>query len=148
MVWRWRSVTWTLALGVALAIAVRLPLRALPEAVESAYWAGVLVVIGALLVRAWVWQPIAWRHLRYAVDEDGIVIERGVLWRSHVSLPRIRIQHTDVTQGPLQRRYGIAALKLYTAGSRYTEIVLPGLAYDDAARLRDALLAEATGHGV
>ena len=65
-----------------------------------------------------------------------------------VALPRVRIQHTDVSQGPLERRYGIGTLKLYTAGSRHTRIELPGLNHDDAIALRDALLAEGGGSGV
>ena len=89
-----------------------------------------------------------YRHLRYAVDEAGIAIESGVLWRSRVSLPRVRIQHTDVSQGPLQRHYGVGTLKLYTAGSRFTRIELPGLAHDEAETLRNALLARGGDSGV
>jgi membrane protein YdbS with pleckstrin-like domain len=97
---------------------------------------------------AWLWPPLSYRHLRFGVDETGIAIESGVLWRSRIALPRVRIQHTDVSQGPLERRYGIGTLKLYTAGSRHTRIELPGLNHDDAIALRDALLAEGGGSGV
>lgn len=106
-----------------------------------------LVAIGGFGM-SWLWPPLFHRHLRYGVDATGIAIESGVIWRSRIALPRVRIQHTDVSQGPLERRYGIGTLKLYTAGSRHTKIELPGLNYDDAISLRDALLAEGGGSGV
>jgi membrane protein YdbS with pleckstrin-like domain len=138
-VWRWHG-TFTALTFTVLAVAFSLPiplLRALP----------ILVAIAGLTF-AWVWPPIAYRRLRFGVDATGIAIESGVLWRSRVALPRVRIQHTDVSQGPLERRYGIGTLKLYTAGSRHVKIELPGLNHDAALALRDALLAEGRGSGV
>lgn len=96
----------------------------------------------------WIWPPLYHRHLRYGVDAAGIVIQRGVLWRSRIALPRVRIQHTDVSQGPLQRRFGVSTLKLYTAGSSHTKIELEGLRHDEAIALRDALLAGNSASGV
>ena len=108
-----------------------------------------LALIPLALVLAWRMPAALYEALDYEVDATGISIRSGVVWRSHVSLPRVRIQHTDVSQGPLQRRYGVATLKLYTAGSRYTRIDLPGLAHADAIALRDALIARVgAGSGV
>lgn len=106
-----------------------------------------LVIIGGIVL-TWWWPTLSYRHLRFGVDETGIAIESGVIWRSRIALPRVRIQHTDVSQGPLERRYGIGTLKMYTAGSRHTQIELPGLRHEDAIALRDALLAEGAGSGV
>lgn len=111
--------------------------------------------IGALLVYAVLASTLAWRvprayfqALQFGVDDHGITIHRGIFWRSHIALPRIRVQHSDVSQGPLQRRYGVATLKLYTAGSRHTKIELPGLEHDNAIALRDALIARGGDSGV
>lgn len=146
-VWRWRAGAWALMAATAAgALAVSPIAETLPwPAAVRGLLAGVAV---SLLLRAWLWPPVAYRHLGYAVDEHGIAVQRGVLWRSHTTLPRVRIQHTDLSQGPLQRHYGIATLTFYTAGNRFTTIVLPGLQFDVAAELRDALLAEAAGHAV
>lgn len=138
-VWRWHGVFTALIFAV-LTAAFSLPLPVL--------WPLPPLVALAGLSYAWLWPPIAYRHLRFGVDETGIAIESGVLWRSRVALPRVRIQHTDVSQGPLERRYGIGTLKLYTAGSRHVKIELPGLNHEEALALRDALLAEGGGSGV
>ena len=60
--------------------------------------------------------------------------------RELVVVPHERTQSLAVSQGPLQRRYGVATLKLYTAGSRFTRTELPGLEYAEAVALRDRLL--------
>jgi membrane protein YdbS with pleckstrin-like domain len=63
-----------------------------------------------------------------------------VWWRREIFVPRARIQHTEVNQGPLDRRWGMASLSLHTAGTRLENIVLPGLTRAIAERLRDELL--------
>ncbi|MET0534014.1 MAG: PH domain-containing protein [Steroidobacter sp.] len=139
-VWRWHGAFTTLIFTV-LATVFSLPVPAL-----FPFPPILVLIVGVGLV--WLWPRIAYDHLRYGVDETGIAIESGVLWRSRIALPRVRIQHTDVSQGPLERRYGIGTLKFYTAGSRHTRIELSGLNHDDAIALRDALLAEGGGSGV
>jgi membrane protein YdbS with pleckstrin-like domain len=104
-----------------------------------ALWIGWVLLLAAAAAYVWVYPPARHRHLRYRVDDVGITIRDGVFWRAWSALPRVRIQHTDVSQGPLQRRYGVAELKLYTAGSRFTRIDLPGLEHAVALALRDEL---------
>lgn len=108
-------------------------------------WTAWALLLALAAFVAWRYPPARYRHLAYRVDATGITIRDGVFWRTQSSLPHVRIQHTDVSQGPLQRRYGVATLKLYTAGSRYTRTELPGLAYPDAIALRDRLQRQ--GHG-
>lgn len=144
-VWRWHAAI-TAVFFIVVAGAFSLPL---PFMWPMLWPVAMLIVAIAGVALSWWWPPLSYQHLRFGVDETGIAIESGVIWRSRIALPRVRIQHTDVSQGPLQRRYGVGTLKLYTAGSRHTRIELPGLAYDDAIALRDALLAEkGSGSGV
>lgn len=111
--------------------------------------AALLVIILVLEIIYILRYPAAYyRHLRYWVDDTGIRIQSGVFWKSLQSLPRVRIQHSDVSQGPVQRRYGVATLKLYTAGSQFTRIELDGLEYNTAVALRNQLQMNDTGDAV
>ena len=74
------------------------------------------------------------------LDADGLEYEHGWLWRHHISVPRSRIQHTDVTQGPYERRFGLATLVVYTAGTEHASIPIEGLSHETALAFRDALL--------
>jgi membrane protein YdbS with pleckstrin-like domain len=89
---------------------------------------------------AYRWPAVDYRHQSYRVDELGIEIRRGVFWRLVINVPRSRIQHTDVGQGPLERKYGLGTLVVYTAGSDHARVSLAGLPYDTAVRIRERLL--------
>jgi membrane protein YdbS with pleckstrin-like domain len=94
----------------------------------------------ALAVLSHRWPAVEHRHARYRIDDVLIEIQSGVVWRTSIAVPRSRVQHLDVTQGPLQRRFGLGVLSIYTAGTEYSQVSLPGLAYEVAQALRDRLL--------
>ena len=94
----------------------------------------------ALAAQTWFWPPVRYRHISYRVDENGIRIRRGVIWRAVTSVPRSRVQHTDVSQGPLERSVGLASLIIHTAGTQNASVSLGGLRHEDALRVRDFLL--------
>ena len=87
------------------------------------------------------YRPILeYRYSSFLLDGDAIEIRRGALFRHVISVPRSRVQHTDVSQGPLERRYGLGTLHIYTAGVSHAQVPLPGLAHSRAIEIRDALL--------
>ena len=94
------------------------------------------------------WPVIAYRHASYKVDGQGIEIRRGVVWRKVIHVPRSRVQHTDVSQGPIERRYGLGTLVIYTAGTDHARIDLGGLDHATALRIRDHLLPGEGGDAV
>jgi hypothetical protein len=109
-------------------------------------WADALLVPSWLLLTAllawsaYAWPPLDYRHTAYLLDDHGIEIRAGVVWRTVMNVPRSRVQHIDVSQGPLERAYGLGRLVIYTAGTDHSRVELPGLAYAVALALRDRLL--------
>jgi membrane protein YdbS with pleckstrin-like domain len=136
VIWRWETTVTVLILAIASFV----PL--LPTAPKLGLALAAAVFFVGMVFAFW-WPARRYRCLRYGLDEFGLVLQSGVWWRKQISLPRVRIQHSDVSQGPLQRRYGIATLKLYTAGSRYTKIELEGVQHAEALALRDSLVTRA-----
>ncbi len=104
------------------------------------FYLALLPALGGLVFLQWRWPVLHFRHLRFRVDAQGLQIRRGVLWRRVISIPTTRVQHTDVTQGPLQRRWNLATLTVHTAGTEGASIPLAGLRHEVALRLRDHLL--------
>jgi membrane protein YdbS with pleckstrin-like domain len=86
------------------------------------------------------WPAIDYRHTFYRVDDEGIEIRRGVYWRVVINVPRSRVQHTDVSQGPIERRFGLGTLVIYTAGTDHAKVDLVGLDHQVALRIREHLL--------
>ena len=90
-----------------------------------------------------------YRSWGYVEREDDLYVTHGVLFRSLVAVPYGRMQLVEVESGPLERSFGLATVTLKTA-SPETNAAIPGLAPDEAARLRDRLteLGEAQASGL
>ncbi len=103
-----------------------------------------------LLLAVWTlaWPTLSWRHFRYGVRNDDLLVESGVLFRHTVSIPLDRIQHVDTRQGPLERAFGLSRLVVYTAAGMSADGSIPGLEEDRADALRDALVRRRGDDGV
>lgn len=134
----------TAGVGLTLAVAMGIVWRAAePPLFALAFMVGGwLLAVGLLGWWLHRWPVISHRHASYTVHEEGLEIRRGVLWRKVISVPRSRVQHTDVAQGPLERRYGLGTVDIYTAGREHAKVDLHGLAYETAFEIRDHLLPQ------
>jgi membrane protein YdbS with pleckstrin-like domain len=117
-------------------------LGGIPLVVYLPLIATVLLLAGLAVTIAYRFPAARYRHLRYLVALDGLRIQRGVLWRKTIWIPITRVQHTDVSQGPLQRNYGLATLTVHTAGTEGASIPLSGLEHGVATRLSEHLRPE------
>ena len=150
-----------------------IPLQRIRNAITAVVLAGVSLIgmlmlwvaserwaAGLLLVPLWAvlsgaaawhlrrWPAIAYRHASYRVDALGIEIRRGVYWRAITNVPRSRVQHTDVSQGPLERRFDLGTLVIHTAGTTHARVTLEGLEHATAQRIRAHLLPGSEGDAV
>lgn len=87
----------------------------------------------------------AYRHWRYILGDRELELWHGVFFRRHAVLPYYRVQHIDVTQGPIDRMMKLSRLVIHTA-SAGTDKEIPGVASDVADALRRTILSR-TGAG-
>jgi uncharacterized protein len=80
-----------------------------------------------------------YRRLRYRLTERLLQVVRGWLFHTDTMVPFVRVQHIDVTRGPIEKLFGTATLVVHTAGTHNSIVTLPGLAPDRAAELRDII---------
>ena len=105
-------------------------------------WGSSLFLVLAIFILNFVWPRLKYNATFWRLGEDGLEIWRGVIWRHQLSVPRARVQHADVVQGPLQRHYGIATLIVHTAGTQNSSVGLVGLTHASAVDLRDELVRQ------
>ncbi len=98
----------------------------------------VLVLIAAAAAGAWFGLR-QHRNTHWCHDAQGLALRRGRLWHRETRVPATRVQHLDVTRGPLQRGRDLATLIVHTAGTQHSAVKFPNLDAADAERLRDAL---------
>lgn len=105
-----------------------------------------LALTGWLLLSAFCvwfsfWYPVReWRAWGWRIDERVLELRSGVWFRVTRMLPLNRLQHVDLRRGPIERLFGLASLVLHTAGTHSASLTIPGLAAEEAARLRDRLV--------
>ena len=129
------SISLGLLAGVVIVLFV--PIPGWVKAVVALSWLAVTLVLAGIF---WRWPEVEHRHASYRVAGQGIEIRRGVVWRKVINVPRSRVQHTDVSQGPLERAHGLGTLVLYTAGTHHARVNLSGLDHATALRIRDHFL--------
>ncbi len=141
---RWRPVSRSLAtvrlIGLA-AVVVPLLILLVVLGVVTSPWVllGLVLVVGGGAWGAWVIvrqvSAASWVEL-----EEELVIRRGRLFRSLVSIPYGRLQYVDLQSGPLTRAFGIASVEIHTA-SPASGGTIPGLPLAEAEALRARLAA-------
>ena len=80
-----------------------------------------------------------YERLGYALHPTLLQVVRGWLFHADTMVPLVRVQHIDVTRGPLDKMFGTASLVVHTAGTHNSVVVLPGLAPDRASEIRDEI---------
>jgi len=105
---------------------------------------GLLYVPLGIAALALIIAPIVYRQARalaLAVREHDLCFRKGLVWRKTAVLPFNRVQHIELSIGPLQRRFGLASLKFFTAGGAGADLTVDGLSRERAESLREYILA-------
>lgn len=98
----------------------------------------IIVLIGAVLTVVIAPGRVHFR-LRHRLTERILQVTRGWLFHTDTVVPLVRVQHLDVTRGPLDKAFGTATLVVHTAGTHNSIVTLPGLSPRRAAELRDRI---------
>ena len=109
--------------------------------------AGAAALVAGAVAQVFVTRRVhAWG---YAERDDDLFVRRGVLYARLSVIPYGRMQFIDVTAGPIERAFGLATVRMHTAAAA-SDARIPGLAADEAARVRDRLaeLGEAQAAGL
>lgn len=135
----YRRVRTTLAIawGIIVAVATVVAWAATSSAIALIVGAVLLVLIGSIGAA----QRVEFRYMGYLTRERDVSFRRGVVSRSVATVPFARVQHVSIERGPIDRRIGLAALQLRTAGGH---LAIPGLADDTAERLKSFVGERAT----
>lgn len=116
-------------------------------AVFLPWWAPVAVGVAAVVGIVW-WVIVAHRQVKnlgYAIRENDLLIQRGIMFRSTTVVPFGRMQFVDVSSGPVSRLFGLATVELHTA-SASSDATIPGLPAQDADHLRELLAQRGETH--
>jgi len=86
------------------------------------------------------WPVISVPRRGYAIRDRDILYKSGVFWQTVTAVPFNRIQHVEKSSTPLDRRFSVATLQLFTAGGSGGDLKIHGLSADIAEKLRVFIL--------
>jgi len=105
-----------------------------------------LPIVAVLIFTAY-WIPKYCDSIVYKLTENEIIWKRGVWFKNTGIVPYNRITNIDITQGPISRKLGIAALKIQTAGysgqQTRSEIRINGI--EEFEELREVIMGFVKG---
>jgi len=84
-------------IGVAVALSPFVPL---------------VIVVGLVLY----WIPRFHSSINYVLEDDKIIVTRGIWWKTKSFVPYNRITNINIYQGPISRHFGLGKLSIQTAG--------------------------------
>ena len=130
---RWEWFIFSAILGILVAI-----LLYFVKPLHQVLWISVFTGGWVLIVAAWFWlQDKSFSTKAFAIREKDVIYRNGWIIQSTHTCPFNRIQHSAVTIGPLEKRFGLASLVLYTAGSNEADLRIRGLQEASAWTLKE-----------
>lgn len=76
----------------------------------------------------------------YSKNKCELHFKQGLWWRKQTTLSFSRIQHIDISHDPLERKFGMATIKFFTAGGASSDLKIPGLPNEVAEEMRSEIL--------
>ncbi len=123
---------WAVAFGVILGSEYWLDKVILPGLL--------LPVLGLLALLSVLFSYFSAKVCAYQRGEFDLMFKSGLWWKKKTAVSFSRIQHIDLSHGPLERKLGLASLKFFTAGGSSSDLKIPGLPKADAELIREHIL--------
>lgn len=111
-----------------------------PEALGTVSAVFGIVLVACLVIFCAILPNLRYARWRYEMTEHQLDIRHGIIWRTQLLVPFIRVQDTNTHQGPLMRAFGLASVTVSTAAGSHT---IPGVAVNEADALRAAIAEQA-----
>jgi len=106
----------------------------------SSYKGMILPVIIALSLFSTFWAVLSYFKYYFYIQDDELIIEKGVLSKTKLNIPFDRIQTVNFQQNIIHQLFNVKKLEIDTAGSAGNEFSMEALPVDVADDLRDVIL--------
>jgi membrane protein YdbS with pleckstrin-like domain len=79
----------------------------------------------------------------FALRERDVLYKSGIFFQEVQAVPFTRIQHCELSQGPLERYFGLSSVSVFTAGGSSSDLEIEGLSREKAILLKNYILRNA-----
>lgn len=107
----------------------------------------ILAYVLFIIITGEIYARLAYNNWFYEFTEEGLRLERGIIWKRYSNVPYERVQNVDIHRGIIARMFGFSSLLIQTAGYSahpYAEGYIPALEMNQAERLREFVMKRIT----
>ena len=101
-----------------------------------------------VVVASEIYAQMSYNRWFYEFTDEGLRLERGIIWKRYSNVPYERIQNVDVHRGIIARIFGFSSVLIQTAGYSthpYAEGYIPALDVNQAEQIRSFVMKKITG---
>lgn len=113
------------------------------EKLQEPMWISICIA-GYILFTAGVFiiGTASFKRKAYAVREKDVIYRTGWIFQKLHIIPFNRVQHCVVQSGPVERKFKLASISIYTAASNIHDISIKGLLPDEAESLKSFIMQQ------
>lgn len=111
------------AIAILIFLAISIGAAILFYAIDVSLWwsaIGFAFTILYFVLTFFLIVPFRWARWSFQIRHDEIEIQHGIIFRSRVLIPMIRVQHVETDQGPLLRKQKLVSVSISTAATVHT----------------------------
>ena len=103
-------------------------------------WYGLLAFWFFWVIASFLLVKLGYDIRGYVLREKDVIHRKGVLFKSTTTIPFNRVQHCEISQGPIQRMFNLHTLEIFTAGGGKSDLAIPGLEGDTAQQIKEFIV--------
>jgi len=107
---------------------------------KSSYGTYIIYFVCAAAIIGMIYSILAFFRYYFYIDENKLIVEKGVIGRSKTIIPFERIQTINFEQNVAHQLFSVVRLKVDTAGSAQKEFEFDAIEKDQADAIRSVIL--------
>ncbi|GAA0713379.1 hypothetical protein GCM10008904_27610 [Paraclostridium ghonii] len=93
----------------------------------------ILIILGLIAISAYIEPFFEYKQWSYRINEEEIFFTEGIFFKKSVTIPIVRIQNINLSEGPINRKFNLADVEIGTAGGSYK---IPNLDKEEVEKIR------------
>ena len=95
---------------------------------------------------AWIATGLDFRYSGYALREKDILFRSGWFIRKKKVVLLNRIQHVSIQSGPIERKFGLSSISIFTAGASQADFTIKGIKEETARTIKEWISKQVNGN--
>lgn len=104
-----------------------------------------IVLFMVISIIRWLADTFGYNYSGYALREKDVLYRSGWFIQKTRIVPLNKILHVSVQSGPLERRFNLASVSIFTAGSASADFTIKGITDKTANQIKDWLTEQLNG---